>query len=159
MMLSLAAAAGLALTAMAAITVARSFTLQEAKNAAVTNQSQQTTHENIVVNSTGRPVYWLSGESKTHPKCTKSSGCFMFWPPVTVASKSSLSKGPGVPGKLGIWRRNGFLQVTLGGHPLYTYALDTQARHATGQGVKSFGGTWGVARAATSSGSTGTGGW
>lgn len=140
----------------AGVTVAKTFTLQEAKNAAVTNQSQKTIHENIVVISNGRAVYWLSGDSKAHPEC-KSSLCFMFWPPVTVASKKSLSKGPGVPGTLGTWRRDGFLQVTLSGHPLYTYAGDTQSHHATGQGVKSFGGTWSVEKAHSSS--TSSGGW
>jgi predicted lipoprotein with Yx(FWY)xxD motif len=155
----LAAVTGLALVATAAV-VAKTFTLHVAKHAAVTNQSSKTVHENIVVNSGSMAVYVLSGDSKAHPKCTLSGGCFAFWPPVKVASKSSLSKGPGVPGRLGIWRRNGFNQVTLNGHPLYTYVGDTAKNQANGQGVMSFGGTWSVVKVKTTtsgSGSTGSG--
>lgn len=134
--------------ALAGATVAKTFTLQEARNARVSNQNNQTVHEDIVVISTGRATYVLSGDSKTHPKCTKANSCFTFWPPVTVASKSNLSKGPGVPGKLGTWSRNGFIQVTLNGHPLYTYVGDPVKDWARGQGVVSFGGTWSAVKAA-----------
>jgi predicted lipoprotein with Yx(FWY)xxD motif len=129
---------------MAGITLARTFTLQVAKHAPVTDQSHQTKNENIVVNSKGKAVYTLTGDTKAHPKCTKANNCFAFWPPVTVASRSSLSKAPGVKGKLALWKRNGFLQVILNGHPLYTYVGDLQQRKATGEGVNSFGGIWHV---------------
>lgn len=151
---------GLGLAALAGVTVARTFTLKEAKNASVTSsKTHKTTHQNIVVISTGRAVYELSGDSKSHPECTKANSCFMFWPPVTVASQSSLSKGPGVPGTLGTWRRNGFLQVTLNGHPLYTYAFDSKPDVATGQDIVSFGGTWHVVPAAGSASRSSGGGW
>jgi predicted lipoprotein with Yx(FWY)xxD motif len=152
-----AAVAVVGVVALTGVALAKTFTLQEAKNATVSSQSK-TIHENIVVNSAGRAVYWLSGDSKSHPECTKASGCFSIWPPVKVASTRSLSKGPGVSGTLGTWKRNGFIQVTLSGHPLYTYLGDTSKDKATGQGVKSFGGTWSVVKAATSStGSSGSG--
>ncbi|HEY1524441.1 MAG TPA: hypothetical protein VGF70_15635 [Solirubrobacteraceae bacterium] len=142
-----AAAAGFGTAVMAGITLARTFTLQVAKHAPVTNQSHKTTNENIVVNSKARAVYTLAGDSRAHPKCTKANHCFTFWPPVTVASRSSLSKAPGVKGKMGLWKRDGFLQVTISGHPLYTYVGDLQQRHATGEGVNSFGGIWHVRQA------------
>jgi predicted lipoprotein with Yx(FWY)xxD motif len=151
-----AAAAGVGLAVLAGAISAKTFTLQVAKQATVTNQSHQAVHENIVVDSKGRAVYVLSGDSKSHPECTKANGCFALWPPVTVASMSSLSKAPGVPGKLGSWKRNGFNQVTLSGRPLYTFSYDMAKDQANGQGVKGFGGTWSVVKAATSgSGSPG----
>src|SRR5437763_1334004 len=73
-----------------------------AKHGPVSNQDNKTVDENSVVNSRGRAVYLLSGDSKSHAECTSLNGCFVFWPPVKVASRSSLSKAPGVPGKLGI---------------------------------------------------------
>lgn len=152
----IAAAAGVGVAVMAALTWARTFTLQEVKHAPVTNQSHQTKNENIVVNSKGRAVYMLTGDSKAHPKCTQASHCFTFWPPVTVPSRASLSKGPGVVGKLALWKRDGFLQVVINGHPLYTYTGDLQARKATGEGVSSFGGTWHVRKPGAPSTSTGT---
>jgi predicted lipoprotein with Yx(FWY)xxD motif len=149
---ALTALTGAAFTAMA---VAKTFTLSVAKNARVTNTSGTTTRANILVNSHGLAVYTLSGDSARHPECTQANGCFMFWPPVKVASARKVSRAAGVKGRLGTWRRNGFLQLTLNGHPLYTFSQDRQKDHATGEGLRTFGGTWHVSRAGASTGSTG----
>jgi predicted lipoprotein with Yx(FWY)xxD motif len=80
--------------------------------------------------------------------------CRMFWPPVTVASaKSKVTAGPGVKGKLGIAHRGKIFQVTLNGHPLYTFSQDKTKGKAVGDGVVAFKGTWHV-WAVTSSKST-----
>jgi predicted lipoprotein with Yx(FWY)xxD motif len=149
-----AALAGFATAALVGVAVAKTFTLQVARNARVTNQAGTTTRESIVVNSRAFAVYALSGDSMRHPKC-KTKGCFAFWPPVTVSSPRKLSKGPGVAGKLGVWHRDGFFQVTLGGHPLYRFAPDGQRDHATGEGIHSFGGTWHAVKAAGAAGAGG----
>jgi predicted lipoprotein with Yx(FWY)xxD motif len=149
---TVAVLAGFALAALVGVALATAFTLRVAKNAQVTNQAGATTRENIVVTSRGFAVYELSGDSRSHPKCTKGNGCFMFWPPVKVSSASRLSKAPGINGKLRVWHRDGLFQVTLGGHPLYRFAPDTQRDHATGQGVHGFGGTWHVLKLAGSAG-------
>jgi predicted lipoprotein with Yx(FWY)xxD motif len=144
--------AGVGAAVIVSVALARTFTLNIAKDASVTNATTNaTTHENIVANSAGLAVYTLSGDSKTHPECTKANGCFTFWPPVRVASAGKLSKAAGIKGSLGTWRRNGFIQVTLNGHPLYTFKPD-RAHHATGEDVTHFGGTWHVIR--TSGGSS-----
>jgi predicted lipoprotein with Yx(FWY)xxD motif len=116
--------------------------------------------EQIVVNSQGRTLYTLSGETATRLKC-KTSECFKFWPPVTVPSRTTkLRLGPGVHGKLAIMHRsNGMLQVTLRGMPLYRFSKDSAKGQANGQGIESFGGTWSAATASapsTSTPSTGT---
>ncbi len=114
----------------------------------------------IVVDSKGRTVYELKPETAHHLLCT-SKMCLHFWPPVTVRSaKTKLSKATGIKGKLGILHRDHFFQVTLGGLPLYRFALDKAKGQATGQGIKTFGGTWHVVTASShnrSSGSTTTG--
>jgi len=141
-----AALAGLASAALVGFAVAKTLTLQTAKTASVTNQSGMTKTEGIVVNSKGRAVYTLSGDTTSHPKCTRANGCFSFWPPVTVSSAKSLSKAAGVKGKLGTFKRNGMIQVTLGGHPLYTFSNDHKRNNATGEGVNAFGGIWHVVK-------------
>ena len=109
--------------------------------------------ETIVVGPRGATVYTLSGESTHHLVCTpqaKPKGmCFHFWPPVKVRSaKTKLTAAHGVKGKLGIVHRNGFFQVTLGGHPLYYFLEDAGNKgSATGQGIVAFGGTWHVVKA------------
>ena len=72
-------------------------------------------------------------------------------------------------GKLGTIKRDGKLQVTYNGWPLYTFAGDTQAGQDKGENIKSDGGTWLVIQSpasatsttappATSSGSSSSGG-
>jgi predicted lipoprotein with Yx(FWY)xxD motif len=154
---------GLALTAgvgaglLAGIALAKSFTLGVVKNAKVTNANTMVSkRQTIVVTAKGLPVYWLSGETTHHAEC-KTAKCFKFWPPVKVASGAKLSAAPGISGKLGVWHRKGFTQLTLGGHPLYTFAFDKKGqRHATGQAIKSFGGTWSVIKAKAGAGSGGS---
>jgi predicted lipoprotein with Yx(FWY)xxD motif len=140
----IAALAGLASAALVGMAVAKALTLQVAKGASVTNQSGTTKTESIVINAKGRAIYTLTGDTTKHPKCTKASGCFSFWPPVTVSSAKGLSKAGGVKGKLGTFKRNGIIQVTLGGHPLYTFANDHSRATATGEGINGFGGIWHV---------------
>jgi predicted lipoprotein with Yx(FWY)xxD motif len=138
-------AAGAALLTMAGLAIAKSFTLNVAGNAAVTNMTAHTTkHESIVVDGKGFAVYWLTGDARTHPECTKANSCFSVWPPVTAASARSLTKAAAIKGKLTTWSRNGFVQAVLNGRPLYTFAPDTRRSDATGEGVVGFGGTWHV---------------
>ncbi len=158
-----AGALGVGLAVLVGIAVAKSFTLDVAKDATVTNFFSPNTHtsvkENIAADG-GFAVYMLSGDSKKHPKCTKAVGCFSIWPPVTIPGKK-LTKASGVRGKLGTWKRDGFTQVTLAGHPLYFFAAghDTKG-HATGEDIHSFHGVWHVLALAGAAGgrttSTGT---
>jgi predicted lipoprotein with Yx(FWY)xxD motif len=141
-----AVVAGFASAVLVGLAVAKTLTLQVAKGASVTNQSGSTQTENIVITGKGRAVYTLSGDSTRHPKCTKADGCFSFWPPITVSSAKGLSKAAQIKGKLGTFKRNGFIQVTLGGHPLYTFSNDHRKRNATGEGVNAFGGIWHVVK-------------
>jgi predicted lipoprotein with Yx(FWY)xxD motif len=143
-----AALAGFAMTALVGAAVAATLTLNVAKNAKVVNANTgAVSHENIAITSRGKPVYLLTGDSKTNPKCTKKNGCFVTWPPVTVPSGMKPTKASGIKGKLSIWHRNGFNQVVLGGHPVYRYAPDRQKNVATGEAIHTFGGTWHVFKA------------
>ena len=101
---------------------------------------------NLLANANGDTVYTLSGETTRRPKCTKKNGCLQFWRPVTVSGTAQPTMPSNVTGRLGVWRRNGFRQVTFNGHPLYTFTVDTMAGEANGAGIRSFGGTWNVIR-------------
>jgi predicted lipoprotein with Yx(FWY)xxD motif len=145
-------ATALAAAAFVSAAIAASFTLKLTKHATVISVKGVTTHPNVVVNSKGRVVYTLTGDSRKHPECVKSNMCLTFWPPVTVSSLKHLSRASGVKGKLGTWKRFGFIQVTLDGHPLYTFSQDSKKGVATGEGLATFGGVWHVRKpAATSS--------
>jgi predicted lipoprotein with Yx(FWY)xxD motif len=114
--------------------------------------------ESIAVTPRGAPVYELSPETTKHLLCT-SSTCLSFWPPVKVAAGAKPTKGAGVKGTLGTLKRKGFTQLTLNGHPLYTFIQDKGKKgQAHGDGLKTFGGTWHVFREAGTSPSKSTNG-
>lgn len=149
------AALGVGLAVLVGVALAKTFTLNVAKDAEVMSNGA-TMGEPIAVTSKGLAVYTLSGDSKRHPECTSANHCFSFWPPVTVASAKHLTKASGIRGNLGVWRRDGFNQLTLNGHPLYRYVGDgAQRDFASGNGINSFGGIWHVVAASVPGGSAG----
>ena len=93
----------------------------------------------VLVDAAGKPVYTLTGDTPSHPKCTSAS-CHTAWPALTTRAKK-LTAGKGVKGRLGIWHYGKVSQVTLNGHPLYTFAADSVGT-AAGEGIVNFGGTW-----------------
>jgi predicted lipoprotein with Yx(FWY)xxD motif len=149
---------GVATAALVSVAVAKTFTLEIAKHAKISDLGAMAATANIAVNSKGHAVYTLSGDSKTHQKCTKSNGCWGFWPPATIASGKKPTAQKGIKGKLGTWRHGGINQLTLNRHPLYTFSMDTGKNNAHGDGVNTFGGIWHVVKtSATKPASTNTG--
>jgi predicted lipoprotein with Yx(FWY)xxD motif len=114
----------------------------------------------VLETAAGHPVYLLTGDSTSHPTCT-SAICIGNWPVVSTTAKKVVL-GKGVKGKLTIWKHGKYRQLVLNGHPLYTFAGDSGAGTANGQGLKSFGGVWetltagGSAFVATSASKNGT---
>jgi predicted lipoprotein with Yx(FWY)xxD motif len=90
------------------------------------------------VNAQGLTLYHLSAERGGKFICTSAS-CTQVWHPVVVASGT---KPSGTVGSLGVVKRpDGTEQVTYKGMPLYTFAQDSAAGQANGQGIKDVG-TW-----------------
>jgi predicted lipoprotein with Yx(FWY)xxD motif len=78
-------------------------------------------------------------------KGTKSacySACAAAWPPVLTKGKPVA--GAGVKASLlgTAKRKDGKLQVTYKGHPLYAFVEDTKAGQTKGEGSKAFGAGW-----------------
>jgi hypothetical protein len=68
--------------------------------------------------------------------------CANVWRPVTTSGAPKAGK-EAVAAKLGTSkRRNGTLQVTYNGHPLYTYAGDAKSGQTNGQDSDEFGAEW-----------------
>lgn len=99
-------------------------------------------NKTVLVAANGHTLYTLSKETTHRIICTK--GCLTNWPPLKIA------KGvrPVGAAHLGVLkRREGFLQVTLNGRPLYTFIGDTKKGQANGEGLKDVG-VWHVAAVA-----------
>ena len=94
----------------------------------------------ILLNSRGHTLYMFAKDRNGTSAC--SGSCARFWPPLLSSGKPTA--GAGVkPSLLGKTRRSdGRLQVTYNKHPLYTYALDKQARQTRGEGNFAFGARW-----------------
>jgi predicted lipoprotein with Yx(FWY)xxD motif len=150
--LVIAALAVLAVTALAASPKrTKPGTLNVARSVEVGSK-----HEAITVNGHGAAVYDLLPETTKHLLCTKANGCFQFWPPVTVSKGAKITKGAGLKGKVGTFTHGGITQLTLNGHPLYTFSEDKGKGEAHGDGLKTFGGTWHVLAQGAAGGSSST---
>jgi predicted lipoprotein with Yx(FWY)xxD motif len=138
-------AIGIAALTLGFATSLAALALAAGGSSTITSTSNAKLGEQLVVDTQGRTLYALSPET-THRLLCKSSECLKFWPALTVrSSKTKLTAGSGVHGRLAILRRsNGTLQVTLGGLPLYRYSGDHAKGEANGQHIHSFGGTWHV---------------
>lgn len=90
----------------------------------------------VLVDSHGLTLYHLSGEQNGKWICT-SAGCVATWHPLVAAGAGAPSGSVSSLGK--VKRPGGTLQVTYKGMPLYTFAGDTKAGEAKGQGVKDVG--------------------
>jgi predicted lipoprotein with Yx(FWY)xxD motif len=96
----------------------------------------------ILVDSKGITLYDFPPDKGTTSVCY--GACAALWPPLITHGKTV--PGHGVkPSLLGTTKRkDGKLQVTYGGHPLYYFVADRKSGQTTGQGVDQFGGPWWV---------------
>jgi len=100
----------------------------------------------IVVSAKGLTLYRLSPETTKKVLCDAT--CTPYWPPLTVKSaKVKPVAGPGVKGKLTVFKSGGQFRVALRGYPLYTFIGDSKAGVTSGNNAQSFGGTWHVVTA------------
>ena len=98
----------------------------------------------VLFDGRGRSLYVFARDRGGKSSCY--GGCAAAWPPLLTSSKAMLHAGAGVrQGLLGTTRRrDGKLQVTYAGHPLYGFSKDTKRGQITCQNVANFGGKWRV---------------
>jgi predicted lipoprotein with Yx(FWY)xxD motif len=96
----------------------------------------------ILVDSKGITLYDFPPDKGTKSVCY--GACAALWPPLITHGKPVAGRG-GRASLLGTTKRkDGKLQVTYGGHPLYYFVTDRKPGQTTGQGVNQFGGPWWV---------------
>jgi predicted lipoprotein with Yx(FWY)xxD motif len=94
----------------------------------------------ILVNAKGFTVYDFHKDKGTASSCY--GGCAGVWPPVLTEGAPTAGEGASA-GKLGTTKRkDGTVQVTYAGHPLYTYVADKKPGEANGNDIDSFGAQW-----------------
>jgi predicted lipoprotein with Yx(FWY)xxD motif len=96
----------------------------------------------FLVDAQGRTLYLWDADHGSTSAC--SGACAQAWPPVTTTGTPKAS-GAVKASLLGTTKRaDGSREVTYAGHPLYTFAGDTQAGQTTGEGSNAFGAPWWV---------------
>jgi predicted lipoprotein with Yx(FWY)xxD motif len=84
----------------------------------------------VLVDSEGMTVYEFTVDKGMKSECY--GGCETAWPPVTTTGKPTAGEGA-MSAALGTTKRkDGTLQVTYEGHPLYTFAEDEAPGEANG---------------------------
>jgi predicted lipoprotein with Yx(FWY)xxD motif len=96
----------------------------------------------FLVDGNGRALYLWDADHGSKSTC--AGACAQAWPPVTTTATPKAS-GAVKASLLGTTKRaDGSREITYAGHPLYTFAGDTQAGQTTGQGSNGFGAPWWV---------------
>lgn len=96
----------------------------------------------ILVGPRGQTLYLFnrdrSGKSSCYGRCARN------WPPLRATGRPVAMPGSGVKQQWlsMIRRRDGILQVTYQGHPLYVNGGDTKPGSLKGDNAHEFGGTW-----------------
>ena len=100
----------------------------------------------ILVDSKGITLYDFAKDKGGMSACY--GACAALWPPLTTSAKPIA--GPGVRTSLlgTTKRKDGKLEVTYDGHPLYYYVGDRRPGQTTGQALNQFGAPWWVLTAA-----------
>jgi predicted lipoprotein with Yx(FWY)xxD motif len=91
-----------------------------------------------------RAVYMFSGDRENESTCYEA--CAVAWPPVVTEGEPVAGEGVEAD-KLGTAeRKDGGIQVTYGGSPLYYFIQDDEAGSVSGQESAGFGGAWYLVR-------------
>jgi predicted lipoprotein with Yx(FWY)xxD motif/Ca2+-binding RTX toxin-like protein len=135
------ALAGLALAAAVLATAATAAT----RSGAVVRLHKSSLGQ-ILADSHGRTLYMWAHDK--HRKSTCYGDCAVYWPALITQGKPRATGGVR-KALLGTTRRkDGKLQVTYRGHPLYRFSGDTGPGQTSGEGLTDFGGRWDVLSAA-----------
>ena len=96
----------------------------------------------ILVDSKGITLYDFVKDKGPTSACY--GACAALWPPLITKGKPVA--GPGVRASLlgTTKRKDGKLEVTYAGRPLYYFVTDTKPGQTTGQGINQFGAPWWV---------------
>lgn len=105
------------------------------------NASQSSSLGQTVTNQDGFTLYVFASDT-TPGQSSCYSACAQKWPPLTVQPGTQITVS-GISQSLvgNITRTDGTEQITLGGHPVYTFSGDSGPGQTNGQGVD---GTWHV---------------
>lgn len=139
--LVLAAGGGILAGCSTGVGTTTSFTVTPTTAHGVTVSTELSPAGRILATAGGRTLYDFTPDTPTSSACT-SGLCVRLWPPLLTTGTPTVGRGlrPSLVGT--IRRPDGQLQVTYGGHPLYTWLGDSEPGMITGQAIVNVGGYW-----------------
>jgi predicted lipoprotein with Yx(FWY)xxD motif len=94
----------------------------------------------ILVDAQGRTIYDFANDTGSRSTC--NGECAHDWMPVAAPAAVPASVS-GVPAELGSTKRDdGTQQLTVAGHPVYTFEGDSAPGQTNGNGINLNGGLW-----------------
>jgi predicted lipoprotein with Yx(FWY)xxD motif len=104
--------------------------------------AQQEPYGAYLTDAEGRTLYLFTADTQGQSSACYDA-CADAWPPLLADNEPSVAAPSLDAALLGtIERRDGSMQVTYNGWPLYYYQRDEGAGQVTGQDIHSFGGEW-----------------
>jgi predicted lipoprotein with Yx(FWY)xxD motif len=94
----------------------------------------------VLVDAHGKTLYLWAHDKGSRSTCY--GVCASYWPPLISRGKPKALAGAKQTLLGTSRRRDGSLQLTYAGHPLYSFVQDTKAGQTTGEGRTDFGGRW-----------------
>ena len=94
----------------------------------------------ILVDSEGMTLYDFHKDKGTTSSCY--GACEAAWPPLSTSGEAKAKDGAQASMLGTTERKDGTMQVTYNGHPLYTFTEDKKAGEANGNDFSAFGAQW-----------------
>ena len=94
----------------------------------------------VITDAQGMTVYDFHKDKGTTSSCY--GACEGAWPPVITSGKAKATGGAAASLLGTTKRKDGSLQVTYNGHPLYTFVGDKKPGEANGNDFSEFGAQW-----------------
>jgi predicted lipoprotein with Yx(FWY)xxD motif len=129
-------------TLLVAVFVCAATAVAVARSTSATVTTHQGKLGTMLAGRNGHTLYLFMHDTGSKSSCY--GGCATAWPPDITHGRPLAAAGSGVNAKLlGTTRRkNGSLQVTYNGHPLYFYGGDKQPGSMHGENAYAFKGRW-----------------
>jgi predicted lipoprotein with Yx(FWY)xxD motif len=94
----------------------------------------------VLVGPNSHTVYLFKKDKGTTSQC--NGKCAVVWAPLTTSGQPQAGSGLKASLLATSKRKDGTMQVTYGGHPLYYYDDDKRPGMTEGEGKKEFGAEW-----------------
>jgi len=116
-------------------------TAGSAPAARATVQVRATSLGKILADARGHTLYLFTADKGKASACN-SKACLATWPPLTTTGAPLAGTGAKASLLGTTKRKDGRMQVTYAGHPLYFFVADKKAGQTAGENIDHFGGEW-----------------